>query len=282
MKFARVVRSCLIGLVFAAAAHASADGQPRALFNGKDFSGWETWLAIPPSTSEVPGMTKDAAGNYTQPLGLNNDPLGVFQVASLDGRPVIHSTGEGHGTLTTLETFSNYHLRLEFKWGTRRLGPANRARNGGLLFHAFGRHGDNGGRWMTTHQYQIEEGGCGDYVGVGPVVADARARTSPDKRRIYDSGGEPVEFHGKSKESAKCVRGAGEEKPAGEWNTLDLYCVGTDIVQVLNGTVTVRLSQSRKENGEPLSEGRIALQIEGAELFFRDIVLTPIAKMPQF
>jgi hypothetical protein len=56
--------------------------------------------------------------------------------------------------------------------------------------------------------------------------------------------------------------------------------VGTDIVQVLNGTVTVRLENSRKEGGEPLREGRIAIQVEGAELFFRDITLEPISALP--
>jgi hypothetical protein len=281
MMLKRAALAVLIGVACVGAVRAVDAPKARALFNGKDFTGWETWLAIPPPTSEVPGMEKDAKGNYTKPLGLNNDPLGVFKVELIDGQPTIHASGEGHGTLTTLAPYSNYHLRMQFKWGQRRLGPANRPRNGGVLYHAYGQHGDNGGRWMNTHQYQVEEGGCADYVGVGPVVAEAPAKTLPDKRRVYDVAGGGAEFHGNVRELAKCTRGAGEEAAAGDWNTLDLYCVGTDIVQVLNGKVAVRLTKSRKESGEPLSEGRIALQIEGAELYFRDIVLTPLAVMPE-
>ncbi len=276
----RAALALWVGVALIAAVATARAGEVQALFNGKDFSGWETWLAIPPPTSEVPGMTRDEKGNYTKPLGLNNDPLGVFKVAQIDGTPVIHVSGEGFGSLTTLAAYSNYHLRLQFKFGKFKLGAQDRPRGGGFLYHAFGNHGENGGRWMNTHQFQIEEGTCGDYVGVGKVLVDARMTPAGDKRRVFDPAGDTFTFRGSVREAAKCSRGAGQEAAFGEWNTLEIYCVGTDIVQVLNGSVTVRLENSRKENGEPLSEGRIAIQVEGAELFFRDITLEPISALP--
>lgn len=249
----------LIGVVMVGAAMTQMAG--KALFNGKDLGGWETWLAA----SELPGAERDEKGNHLKPLGLNHDPLGVFKVEEVDGRPAIHLSGEGFGTLTTLELFSNYRLRVQFKWVEKKFGAANRPRNAGLLYHAFGSHDENGGRWMNTHQFQVEEGGCGDYIGVGTVVASAHARTEA-KKQVYDPPGDVVEFHGNVKDAAKS-RGDGEEKTGGEWNTFEVYCVGDEIVQVLNGRVTTRLTKSRKENGEALTGGRIALQVAAAEMF---------------
>src|SRR5262249_47994563 len=69
----------------------------RQLFNGKDLDGWETYLA-PPAGSRVP-------------LGLNNDPRGVFTLAAVDGAPAIRVSGEIYGAVTTRDSFSNFHVR---------------------------------------------------------------------------------------------------------------------------------------------------------------------------
>lgn len=280
MMIKRAIVRVFIGAAVVCAAVSPAWG--KALFNGKDLAGWETWLWTPLAVSEVPGMERDSKGNYVKALGLNNDPLGVFKVETVDGAPAIHISGEGFGTLTTLETFSNYHLKAQFKWGKKKFGAANRPRNGGLLFHAHGKHGEVGDRWMNAHQYQIEEGGCGDYIGVGAVIADAPAKAGDDKRRKFDPAGDVFSFRGNVKDAAKCLRGAGEEAAVGEWNTLELYCVGDQIIQMLNGKETARLTKSRKETGEALTGGRIALQIEAAEIYFRDITIEPSHALPCF
>jgi hypothetical protein len=278
MIFKRVVLAVAVGFAVVCVGWA---GQQQILFNGKDLTGWETWLWTPLPVSEVAGMERDAKGNYLKALGVNNDPLGVFKVETVDGAPAIHVSGEGFGTLTTLETFSNYWLSVQFKWGEKKFGAANRPRNGGILFHAHGSHGEIGGRWMNAHQYQVEEGGCGDYIGVGAVIADATAKAGEDKRWRYDAAGEAFSFRGNVKEAAKCLRGAGDELTHGGWNTLEIYCMGDEIVQVLNGTVTARLTKSRKENGEPLTGGKIALQIEAAEIYFREITVAPLRAIPE-
>jgi hypothetical protein len=70
------------------------------------------------------------------------------------------------------------------------------------------------------------------------------------------------------------------EKPAGEWNTLDLYVVGDHAMHVVNG-VPVMEVHGLKADGVPLTHGAIQLQSEGAETFFRDIVLEPINALPK-
>src|SRR5882724_7512399 len=80
---------------------AESDPEWKSLFNGKDLSDWETYLA-PPTGSKTP-------------LGLNNDPRGVFTVAETDGAPAIHVSGEIYGAITTKAEFDNVHIRVEFK-----------------------------------------------------------------------------------------------------------------------------------------------------------------------
>ena len=107
---------------------AESDTQWRSLFNGKDLSGWDTYLAPPPG-----GKT---------PLGLNNDPRGVFTVTETDGAPAIHVSGEIYGAITTKDEFDNVHLRVEYKWGGKkwppRAGPRH-YRDSGILYCCIGK-----------------------------------------------------------------------------------------------------------------------------------------------
>jgi len=73
------------------------------------------------------------------------------------------------------------------------------------------------------------------------------------------------------------------ENPSGQWNTLDLYCHGDTSIHVVNGKVMMVLYHNQQsENGKdlPLTKGRIQLQSEGAELFYRDIRIQPIDHLP--
>ena len=58
----------------------------------------------------------------------------------------------------------------------------------------------------------------------------------------------------------------------GEWNTIELICLGGDSIHIVNGHVTMRLSGARRTvRCARLDEGLIGLQSEGAEVFFRNI-----------
>jgi len=74
------------------------------------------------------------------------------------------------------------------------------------------------------------------------------------------------------------------EKPLGEWNTVDLYCVDRTSVHVVNGQVVmINNNTGKMENGQniPLKSGKIQLQSEGAELFIKTIQIKPIKKIPE-
>jgi len=258
----------------------------RPLFNGKDLAGWETYLGAPLPTSVVPGAERDATGNYIQVLGVGNDPLKCFTVVEVDGKPAIRLSGEGFGTLSALESFSNYHVRLQFKWGAKKWlpGSENKPRGSGLLYHGHGKHGDGdeGKRWMPHQQFQIQEGNTGEYVAVGDTAADITARKGDDKKFVYDPAAPVLIFCAKTPAQNRCLRSVSYEKK-GEWNTIDLICVGDTATQVVNGHVVLRLTGSRKVAGdgfEPLTSGRLLLQMEGSEVFFREIEIKQVTEVP--
>jgi len=266
------------------ASASAADGGWRSLFNGKDLTGWESYLGVPPPSVGIPGMERGADGKYSKPLGVDNDPLHAFSVVEVDGAPAIRLSGPLQGGLTTIESFSNYHLKFQFKWGGRRKDQrADQRRNSGFLYHAFGVPGAVKGRWMNSHQLQIAEGQTGDYIAMGTAAADIHARAIDAKHHAYDEAAGMVSFGNDEPAGPYCNRaGQDYEKPAGDWNTLEIICLGDTCIQVVNGHVTMRIA-SRRQDGKnyvPLTAGRLELDMEGWEINFRDLEIRPITEIP--
>ena len=270
-------------LISALSSAGAAEESWKPLFNGKDLTGWESYLAKPLPTSIVPGAEKDAKGAYTKPLGVNNDPLHVFSVVKINDQPTIHVTGEVIGTLTTLESYSNYHLKFQFKWGEKRWTNPQKPRNAGFLYHAHGKEGEVGGNWMHSHQFQIQEGSCGEYISVGDAVMDVRAKRLAPQKYVYDPAGESLSFFLKSPDAVRCAKAGDFEKPTGEWNTFEIISLGNSVIHVVNGHVVLRGTNSRQTVGEttkPLAGGQLQLQVEGSEMDFRDLQIRTIDQVP--
>lgn len=248
-----------------------------SLFNGKDLRGWDTYVGPDYDTT-----LKKFSG---PPAGLNADPGKVFTVVKEDGKPAIRISGEKFGGISTQESFGNYHLRLEFKWGTLKWQPKRNAkRDSGLLYHAVGAHGADGGFWMRSQEFQIQEGDCGDYWGVAGGIADVPAIKQSEGRFVYTPGASLLTFREKGPNGRNCVKYPDAEKPSGEWNVIDLYCLGDTSVHVVNGKVTMILFNLRQaDNGNeiPLTRGKIQLQSEGAEILYRNLQLEGIKSIPQ-
>jgi hypothetical protein len=258
----------------------------RPLLNGRDLSGWDTYMAKPDPAWDVTGMSRDAQGNYTEAVGKNRDPLGVFTVEPVDSRPAIHISGQGFGVMTTRESFANFHLRLQVKWGEKRWGKkANQPRDSGLLYYGQRDDGSVDGTWPHSIEMQIQEHDMGDLYALGTAIT-VRARTTaatPRPLYIYDPQGEPTTFEQKPPIGNRCVKLEDREKPNGEWNTLELIVVGDEAIHIVNGAVVMRLAGARRAEGTttaPLTSGHISLQTEGAEVFYRDVEIRPIRDVP--
>lgn len=261
------------------------------LFNGRDLTGWDKWLATPDSSYQIPRVARDATGNYSTPLGLNNDPLGVFGVTNLDGTPVIHITGQGFGALTTREEYENFHLSVEYKWGERKWAPRdNQKRDSGILYYCVGPHGAASGAWMQSQECQVQEGDTGDYWSVAGGIVDVRSREVQHQGKQmlrYDPAAARKTigygFDGKNWDVLRCLKESDQEKPNSEWNHVEVYAFNGRSVHVVNGTTVMILENSRRlvEGREiPLTKGKIQIQTEGAEIYYRAIRIRPIRQLP--
>jgi len=249
----------------AVAVRNSPDNGFVPLFNGKDLTGFGTWL---------------------QNLGKNNDPQRVFSVQ--DG--MIRISGEVWGGLITGQEYENYHLVAEFKWGEKTWPPREyNARDSGILLHCTGKMGAVRGLWMASIECNLMEGRTGDFIifsGKHPAQLIVEAHERPDVW-VYQPGASPREFvippgaddprqwgrvgwyaRDPLWKDVKGFRGNQDlERPIGEWNRVDCICDGDKITIMVNGKVA---NIGTKANP---CKGRIMLQSEAAEIFFRNIEL---------
>lgn len=257
----------------------------RSLFNGTDLTGWETYIGVPESSMEVPGMEKDSSGLYQEPIGFNNDPLNIFTVVEEDGQPAVKVTGQINGSLATVEEFENYHFRMETKWGEKKWLGEDRLRNSGLLYHGVGDYGAGFGVWKKSHECQLMETMAGDSYRMGDTYCSIRASLPEgEDRYVYDPEADLVAF-GEGKPGGKiCSKSVTNEKPVGEWNTIEIICVGDTSIHIINGVVNmINVESHLVEEGRkiPLTSGNIQLQSEGAEVFFRGMEIRSLDQIPE-
>jgi hypothetical protein len=261
------------GAVPEAAPPAITPERTIVLFDGRGLGSFYTWLVD----------------------SHRDDPDRVFTVADqIDGAPALRISGEHWGGLVTREAYRDYHLVVEFRgglltWGERR----HAARDSGVLVHGQGPDGntapDFNGAWMRSLEAQVIEGGVGDLILVAGYDQDGQrlvprltAPVTPDRdgEPVYDPHGEPRDLEGgrlnwsrrdPAWEDRLGFRGRADlESPAGEWTRLEVIADGNRVTNIVNGTVVNRGS------GSSLTEGRILLQSEGAEIYFRRVELQPL------
>jgi hypothetical protein len=249
----------------------------KPIFNGKDLNGWDVYIG-----PRYDSVKKDFVG---EPIGLNKDPHRVFTVVEEEGKPALRISGENFGGISTQQEFANYHLRLQFKWGKLKWHPKKNAkRDSGILYHAVGPHAVDWLFWMRSQEFQIQEGDCGDYWGCGGALADIPASKQGENKFIYAVDGPLLTFRDKGPNGRNCVKREDAEKPSGQWNTIDLYCYGDTSVHVVNGKVVMVLFKLRQPAGdgdEPLKKGKIQIQSEGAEVFYRNLEVEEIDALPK-
>lgn len=254
-----------------AAAIAATNG-PTRLFDGKSLAGCYTWL-------------KDT--EY-------EDPRHVFRVT--DG--MLHVTGDGLGGIVTKATYRDYHLVLEYKWGEKTWHDrANAARDSGLLIHSNGVDGGYHGTWMPSIEVQIIEGGVGDFILVTgndaagkpvPLSVTCHVGRDRDDEVVWQASGAAETFDSRNAkrinwfgrdpnwEDKKGFRGPRDvDSQIDKWTRVDVVADGSQVATFVNG---VKVNEAL--NVSPQS-GKIQLQSEFAEIFFRRWELWPIGAGPR-
>jgi hypothetical protein len=287
MQFRRLL--LVIAVAFGANVAGSADNGWTSLWDGRSLDGWTTWMRQPEPGSQVPGLKRDSSGKYTEPIGSGRDPLKVFTIVTdVDGRPAIRISGEVFGELRTKTSFKDYHLKLQFKWGGKKWPPRDRPetpRDSGLLYHVHAEPGVDGRTWARSIELQIQEHDVGDLYAIGSAIA-VRARPRAGSQLAlydYDPGAEWTFFSQSQGAPGRCIKQPDNEKPTGQWNTVELVCLREDSIHIVNGKVVMRLhGPLRIDSPVPMSvtAGPIILQSEGAEVFYRDIEIRSITAIP--
>ncbi len=248
----------------------------KQLFNGKDLSGWDTYIG-----PDLDDKGKPVTGT---PMGLNNDPRHVFTIVKDSNENVIRISGENWGAISTQKEYQDYHLQLQFKWGSLLWGQKRgKKKDSGVLYHSVGKNGADYGAWMQSQEFQVEEGNCGDYWGVAGGMADIPAVKKTETDYVYSPQGTLITFKEGSKQGRHCIKQGDAENPTGQWNTLDLYCNGDTSIHVVNGKVMMVLYHNKQmDNGQelPLIKGKIQIQSEGSEVYYKHIQIQPITQLP--
>ena len=278
LRLAVVSLVALVGLTVSLRARqpsssAIAPSSTIKLFDGRSLANFQTWLV---DHHEA-------------------DPERVFSVVDqVDGAPAIRISGQVWGGLLTKEAYRDYRLVAEFRWGGATWGDRKtRARDSGVLLHAQGRLGntksDFNGPWLRSIEFQIIEGGVGDILPVSgfgdageqirPAVT-ARVRKDRDGETVYDATGMPQAFSsgrinwwGRSEDWADRLgfRGPQDVESAGlEWTRIEAVVEKDTLKYYVNGKLV------NEAAGLSVSDGRIMIQSEGAEIYFRRIDLEPL------
>lgn len=240
--------------IAAAAVGCSAPGW-RPLFNGVDLDGWYSW--------------QDGVGR-------NADTVGMFTVK--DGELHILDTDLAPGQfafayLATTEDHANFHARFEYRWGTRmyvNFGP-----DSGFFVHAVGPDMI----WPRSVECQVMRGDTGsmylfDYATLDTTIDPAAGIPT------YLAGGQPYTAPRNPEPNyAKVTHDATVDDPTG-WNTVEVIAAGADLEFIVNGHTTFRGSAVRQPDPAapedpsrdvPLTRGRIVLQQEGSEVWYRNL-----------
>lgn len=232
---------------------------PVFLYNGYDLENWQL-------------VTQEQ----------ENAPTGKELIFAEDGLIHIYpgvKAGEKvpFGYIRTKESYSRYHLTLEYRWMDKKFAPRNeKIKDAGVLYHITG----TDKVWPASMECQIQEGDTGDLVFLG---ARAVTTLNPQPDQAPEGQGVPgliAEDGGISKDcgpNGYIGRFAEFDQTSG-WNTVEVIVQADEFAEhIVNGKTVTRVSHIRRPDGIPLTEGSIGLQLEGAELQYRNVQLTPLS-----
>ena len=189
------------------------------------------------------GKNFDGWYSFLTSKGKNNDTEKIFSVE--DG--VLHISGKEFGYICTEKVYRNFHLIVEFKWGIKKYPPRDAdttKRDNGILYFV---QLTKDTVWPKSIECQIQETDIGDFwmVDSTTIVVDG-IRTAP-------------------KDFASSKKKIDAEKPRGEWNRIEVIAGNGRLTHIVNGKIV-------NEATDPsITKGRIIIQSEGAEIYYRKI-----------
>lgn len=251
----------------------------------KDLSHWDNYLSFRHQIGYNGQEPKDVNGNIIQPVGFNKPGYDVFSVVEENNEPVLKISGEIYGCVVTKEEYSNFHLSLKVKWGEKKWDPRKKLlKDSGILYYSIGPFGKDYWRsWMLSQEFQVMEGHMGDFWSQQSSSINIKAFIPEGEMNAVADETQAFQRFGQGGVSGFCLRSGNFEKGDGEWNTLELICYNGKSLHIVNGHVVMILRDSRyMEDGKdkPLNKGKIQLQSEAAEVYYKDIRIRNLESLP--
>lgn len=195
---------------------------------------------------------RDLTGWHADVPAADREPNLAPSFVVQDGLLVSLGSPEGH--LITDEVFRDYRLVLEYRW------PGEPGNCGVLVHASIPRR--LYGMFPQSIECQLHVGNAGDFwcIGENIRVPDEEARRGPRPNWGVD---------GDKARRIKNLTDDSEHAP-GEWNEMVIECRGMQVDVWVNGDLVNHGFDCTA------TEGRIALQAEGARCEFRKLELTPL------
>jgi hypothetical protein len=237
----------------------------KPLFNGTDLDGWSVAVEGAPVGTDPKGHITVRDGCVHMYADTPDTARGDFGVIVTDG------------------TYSRFHLDFEYAWGPKKLEPRKEMpRDAGLLYHIADPNQRTWGIWPVSMEYQIQEGDTADLVF---LKVRGLAWLHPDPQRapagqgtaglLPELGGTPRYCN--QKDEHYVGRYPVYDTLEG-WNRVEAIVHGSEsALHLVNGKVRSRVFRLADETMRPLSSGHIALQLEGAEIRYRNIRIRELA-----
>ncbi len=224
-------------------------------------------------------------GDIIPAIGLNKPGYDVCTVVEENNEPVLKISGEIYGCVVTKEEYSNFHLSLKIKWGDKKWDPRKKLlKDSGILYYSIGPFGQDFWRsWMLSQEFQVMEGHMGDFWSQQNSAIDIKAFIPEGAMNAVADETQTFKSFGQGGESGFCLRSINYEKGEGEWNTLELVCFNGQSLHIVNGHVVMILRNSRHiKDGKaiPMNKGKIQLQSEAAEVYYKDIRIRNLESLP--
>lgn len=281
------MKNLIVFIVLFVAVNAVAQEQWTSLLDNK-LSAWDTYLSYAFKDGYKGSQPIDNAGNLLEPVGWNKDESGVFTVSNENNEAVLKISGEIYGCVVSKQEYRNYHLRLKMKWGDKKLPPREKLlKDSGIMYHSIGPIGKDYWRsWMLSQEFQVMEGHLGDFWSQQSSSIEIRSYLPEGTMMnpVADESQPFIPLGSGSPYGGFCLRSANYENKPGEWNTLELICFEGKSLHIVNGKIVMILQNSRyKKDGEsvPLVEGKIQIQSEAAEVFYKDIEIKKLQSLPE-
>ncbi len=244
---------------------AGADGWV-SLINGRDLTGWYT-------------MLQKSGKGVAEELNMVAMEEQMLHILGEDER----SDPVEAGYLATNQDFENVHIRVEYKWGVKRHAPRyTPKRDNGLLYGLVGEDKV----WPICVECQIEEGDVGDFFLLGGITGIQAQHGAG----LFGVGVNPLT--GWPKQNSTSAPTPTQQPPGtasnrfikdgdfellDQWNTVEVIWQGDRAEHIVNGrsvNLATNLQQPDPNNpGQliPMKRGKIAIEIEYAEIWFRRV-----------